>query len=103
MWPFKKKKKTLQEAIVEDAFAEEHFPVETGELPAENSADEELGLDDIMKEFSMEEVPSAAPEETVAVPGETVSSDTVRLDIPVTREQSAVTGDTIRMEPVVTD
>ena len=53
MWPFKKKKKTLQEAIMEDAFAEEHFPVETGELPAENSADEELGLDDIMKEFSM--------------------------------------------------
>ena len=103
MWPFKKKKKTLQEAIVEDAFAEEHFTVETGELPAENSADEELGLDDIMKEFSLEEVPSAAPEETVAAPGETVSSDTVRLDIPVTQEQSAVTGDTIRMEPVVTD
>ena len=104
MWPFKKKKKTLQETIMEDAFNEESFNEETldlenVDLSVEGAVAEDLGLEDIMKEFS--EVEAAA--EADAVPCAEVTSDTVRLDLPVKAEVPVVTGDTIRMEPVVTD
>ena len=104
MWPFKKKKKTLQETIMEDAFNEESFNGETldlenVDLSVEGAVAEDLGLEDIMKEFS--EVEAAA--EADAVPCAEVTSDTVRLDLPVKAEAPVVTGDTIRMEPVVTE
>ena len=109
MWPFKKKKKILQEIIIEDAAAGEALAVENGDLLAETcdpsavNPGEDMGLDSIMKEFSCEEASERTPAEVETAVYEEVVPDTDGQDLPETEEQPVVTGDTIRMEPVVAE
>ena len=67
------------------------------DLPAE--ADENLNLDDILKEFSdTEEAPEKVPQ--ADVPQKEVPEETLRLDLPLKTQAAEATGDTVRFEPI---
>ena len=75
------------------------------ELP--EAEDTDLNLDDILKEFSQEELPEEpqeeAPQEEAPqeeAPQAEAQEETLRLDLPAKAENQDVTGDTVRFTPV---